>query len=437
MAVLMDRPPHGGDHPPIREEVPLPLEATPGQTRRILILDDDALVGQTIQMMIEEQGIGESRVLSTSGEFFAVLGEWEPSHAILDLAMPGMDGVQIIRELSERAPDIRIVLLSGLGQRVIDSARIYARERGPHVDGALEKPVSPARLRQVLCSLPADDGLIPIAELSSQPDISVADIRGALSRGEIEPFYQPRVNCATRSLVGFEALARWRRGEQDIVMPPRFLDQLESGGLMDQLTESMAEQALRWFSGQSSFGSGLTLSLNIARESLRSEALLEQLVGRCKALELDPTRIVLEVSESAVMSEPKEAVGLFTRARARGFELSVDDFGSGYASLAQLVRLPFSELKIDQGVVRAATQSRQGELLLSTIVDLAANLQMRATAEGVEDAVTCELLASMGCSCAQGFFFSEALPADEVTGWAERWEASQSLPWESPPLRYG
>ena len=206
---------------------------------------------------------------------------------------------------------------------------------------------------------------------------------------------------------------------------------------MDQLTESMAEQALRWFSGQSSFGSGLTLSLNIARESLRSEALLEQLVGRCKALELDPTRIVLEVSESAVMSEPKEAVGLFTRARARGFELSVDDFGSGYASLAQLVRLPFSELKIDQGVVRAATQSRQGELLLSTIVDLAANLQMRATAEGVEDAVTCELLASMGCSCAQGFFFSEALPADEVTGWAERWEASQSLPWESPPLRYG
>lgn len=414
----------------------MPVDAMHGQMRRIVILDDDVLVGQTIQLMIEDQGIGESRFLSASDEFFAALREWAPTHAILDLAMPGMDGVQIIRELSERAPDIRLLLLSGLGQRVLDSARIYARERGLRVDGALEKPVSPARLRQVICSLPADDGLMPTAEPRPQPDITVADIRDALHHGEIEPFYHPRIDCATGNISGFEVLARWRRGGEGLLMPWRFLDKMESGGLMDQLTESMAEQSLRWFSGHFEGASDLTLSLNIARESLRSDALLEHLVARCQTLQLDPGRIVLEVSESAVMTEPKEAVGLFTRARARGFELSIDDFGSGFASIAQLVRLPFSELKIDREIVRSATHSREGELLLSTIVDLAANLQMRVTAEGVEDAVTFELLSGMGCSCAQGYYFSEALPADEVQAWIGRWEASQPGQWERPPLQY-
>lgn len=414
----------------------MPVEAMHGLTRRIVILDDNALVGQTIQLMIEDQGIGESRFLSASDDFFAALTEWAPTHAILDLAMPGMDGVQIIRELSERAPDIRVVLLSGLGQRVLDSARIYARERGLRVDGALEKPVSSARLRQVLCALPADDGPVPSAEPRPQPDITVADIRDALRRGEMEPFYHPRIDCATGQLAGFEVLARWRHGGEGLLMPWRFLDKTESGGLMDQLTESMAEQSLRWFSEHFDGASDLTLSLNIARESLRSDALLEHLVARCQALQLDPGRIVLEVSESAAMTEPTEAVGLFTRARARGFELSIDDFGSGYASIAQLVRLPFSELKIDREIVRSATHSREGELLLSTIVDLAANLQMRVTAEGVEDAVTFELLSGMGCSCAQGYYFSEALPADEVQAWIGRWQASQPGQWERPPLQY-
>lgn len=102
--------------------------------------------------------------------------------------------------------------------------------------------------------------------------------------------------------------------------------------------------------------------------------------------------------------------------------------------MAQLVRLPFSELKIDREIVRSATQSREGELLLSTIVDLAANLRMRATAEGVEDAVTFERLSAMGCSRARGDCCSEALPADEVQAWIGRWQASQPGQWERPGL---
>lgn len=98
------------------------------QTRRIVVLDDAPLVAQTIQLMVEDQGIGACRSLHAPDGFFAAVEQWEPTHAILDLAMPGMDGVQILEALVHRAPQIRIVLLSGLGQRVIDSARIYARE---------------------------------------------------------------------------------------------------------------------------------------------------------------------------------------------------------------------------------------------------------------------------------------------------------------------
>jgi EAL domain-containing protein (putative c-di-GMP-specific phosphodiesterase class I)/CheY-like chemotaxis protein len=392
---------------------------------RIVILEDNPLVGQTIQMMIEDHDLGECRLLSEPEPFFDALREWQPTHAILDLAMPGMDGVQVIRELPERAPHIRLILLSGLGQRVIDSACLYAREHGLQVDGALEKPVSAARLRQVICS-EAIAKQTPLQRPGPQTpveaEISVADIRQALHLGEIEPFYQPKIDCATGMLAGFEVLARWRHPGHGVLLPACFIEKLEAGGLMDELTEVIAEQALHWFSGHFGYGFGLSLSLNISRGSLRTQEPLDRLAVRCRELNLDPRRIVLEITESGVMQEPMEAIGLFTRARAQGFELSIDDFGSGYSSMVELVRLPFSELKIDKAIVASAAKSREAELVLSAIIDLASNLRMRATAEGVEDWVTFELLARMGCSCAQGFLFSEGLPASEVSDWVRRWE---------------
>ena len=200
-------------------------------------------------------------------------------------------------------------------------------------------------------------------------------------------------------------------------MPDSFIPVAEETGLIDALSTQVFEQSLEWFSGAFP-GSDLHLSLNLSARSLVGIQLADQLATLCHLFEIDPERIVLELTETSAMVDPILSLDLMTRIRMKGFQLSIDDFGTGYSSMVQLVRLPFSEIKVDKSFVMLANQTKESLSVIKSIVDLGHSLSLRVTAEGVDGQSTLQYLNTLGCDLAQGYFIARPMSGDAACNWA-------------------
>lgn len=410
---------------------------------RLLILDDDSMTGITIQRAAQQAGF-DSQYTTTAQRFFVLVSEWQPDVIALDLIMPDMDGVEVMSALAERNCNARVVITSGAGSRVLDAAARSANAHGLLISEVLAKPFSASQLRQALAralSYQASGQIRdPSQQSTSQPvteTLSSADLSQAIQAGRITTVYQPKVRTRTGTLVGFEALARWQHERLGPISPQQFVALAEQHDLIDSLTEHVMERALCWLAdlpatlqerGSAISGSlnRLMLSLNVSARSLDNPALFEQLLTRCRELGIKPERIILEVTESSAMQNATRSLDNLTRLRLQGFQLSIDDFGTGYSSMLQLVRLPFSEIKIDQGFVMKARDSGESRAVIRAIVELARSLGLHTTAEGVEDRETLAYLREVGCDYAQGYLCSRPLTETQVLPWiANRAAASE------------
>jgi EAL domain-containing protein (putative c-di-GMP-specific phosphodiesterase class I) len=388
--------------------------------RRILILDDDAAVGQTIQWIAESLGF-YAEFVTHAKEFFERLEQLCPDIITIDLVMPELDGVEIMRVLAERKCRAKIVISSGMGTRVLDAAQRSASEHGLSIAGVTSKPISKEALRSVIgdggdCSQPA-----PVKDPSPNKDgfeIMKPDFERALDRREFEVVYQPKIVCKSGALAGFEALARWNHPQRGTIMPARFIPFAEETGLIDALTAQIFDQSLAWFA-QSFSESDLKLSLNISAKSLVDIHMADNLSSFCLQNLVTPERVVLELTETSAMVDPVLSLDLITRLRVKGFQLSIDDFGTGFSSMVQLVRLPFSEIKVDKSFVMRAQQSQESRSVIKSIIDLGHSLDLLVVAEGVEDQATLEYLNSLSCDLAQGYFISRPMPSETAQNWAQ------------------
>ena len=410
---------------------------------RLLIFDDDPRVGNMIRMIAAASGY-EARVVAHAERFFAEIDSWQPTHIALDLVMPEMDGVQVLGELGRRQCTADIIITSGIGSRVLDAAGRSASEHGLHVVGVLAKPFSAAALRGLLRARTADDSSVPVTD--RQPDgspdahtVTAADLKFALENGQLRVYYQPKISCAQGGLAGFEALVRWEQPERGLIMPDQFVPFAETHALIDALTEEVLGQALTWFGarfpGEPS-GAGVSLSINLSAASLRDGALVQRILGYCRRNRIPPERLIFEVTETSAMANPVVALDMLTRMRVQGFELSIDDFGTGYSSMLQLVRMPFSEIKVDKSFVMSALESVESRAVVKSIIDLGRSLGLKSAAEGVEDARTLDLLRDMGCNFAQGYFIGRPMGSEGVDGWIAGRGAAPADP-ESPPVGTG
>ena len=407
---------------------------------KLLILDDDALIARTVSVIGESAGFS-TRTTTVAAEFFQLIDEWEPSHIALDLVMPDMDGVEVLVELARRECRARILITSGVGSRVLDAARRSAVEHGLTISGVLSKPFSPGDLRELLTE---DQAETVDLEPDPHPDparhryeITPAELERALEREQLELAYQPKVSCADSGLAGFEALVRWRCPERGLVPPNLFVPVAESSGLIGRLTRQVIAQAIDWFATElrtdttlranpwhASLVGKLTLSINLSARSLDDSGFIDFIHRRCRQARIDPDNLVFELTETSAMEDPIGSLDLLTRLRMKGFQLSIDDFGTGYSSMLQLVRLPFSEVKVDKSFVMSAPRSEESRTVIKSIVELGHSLGLRATAEGVEDLDTMEYLKEIGCDLAQGYLISRPLPADRALAWAQRYLTS-------------
>lgn len=393
-----------------------PQGQDPASPRRLLILDDDPLVGEMVRMMAASTG-AESAYCRTANAFFEMVADWSPSHILLDLIMPGVDGVEVIQRLAEMGCQATLIIVSGVDRRVLDAAQRSARQHQLPLAGALSKPFS----RGALATLLETGDTTPKLRLvkpSLQSEPSGTDLARALAEGEIRPAFQPKVRCSDGGLIGYEALARWTRNETVICGPDTFVPLAECTGQAARLTEVIADCSLAWL-GSNFAAQPYSVAINIPAQCLKNDQSVRAIADACARHGVSPDRVVLEVTESGAIEPDSGALDVLTRARLMGMKLSIDDFGVGYSSLVQLARMPFSEIKIDRSFVAELCHSCEAQAIVAAIIGMSNGLGMTTVAEGVEDLDTYMRLREMGCHAAQGYFIGRPMQASRAVAWSD------------------
>ncbi len=230
-------------------------------------------------------------------------------------------------------------------------------------------------------------------------------------------FYQPKIGLDNNNIVAVEALVRWQHPSYGIVAPDLFIPLAEANNLIDKLTWVVFEQALsqykRWFEQ----GLNVQIAINMSASTLKELTLPDKIDLLLSKHGVKAQQIVLEITESALMSELITSLDILTRLRMKGFRLSIDDFGTGYSSLLQLHRVPFSEIKIDRTFVSEMENDKEATAIVETIIMLGQKLGMKTVAEGIETKETQARLTALGCNLAQGYLFSKPIPGNEVFAW--------------------
>lgn len=396
--------------------------ADAGPQDRMLVLDDVESVGFTIAAVARSIGF-EARAMTDPDQFFEAIAQWQPNVLVIDLVMPTMDGVDVIRRLAAAHCTARLIISSGVESRVLDAARRAAGEHGLPIVGVLPKPFRVESARSLLLeakSASASSG--QRAARAAAAPVSEADLTAALENREFRLVYQPKVETRTGRLQGFEALMRWRHPQRGPVPPDQFIPVAERSGLIQRMTAWLLGEGTQWLS--TTFPDGeVSLALNVSAAHLDGEDLVHRAREACRNRRLSPSRLTFELTETAAMRDAATSLALTAQLRTLGFSLSIDDFGTGYSSLVQLVRLPFSEIKIDRSFVMTALRSAESRTVVQCIAGLAQGLDLDLVAEGVEDLAMVEMLGALGCRSLQGFAISRPLEADEVPAWSDAWSA--------------
>jgi EAL domain-containing protein (putative c-di-GMP-specific phosphodiesterase class I) len=217
--------------------------------------------------------------------------------------------------------------------------------------------------------------------------------------------------------VGAEALARWRHPQDGIVLPGGFIKVLEEAGKIDDLTWVMIRKAVTFCSQLNSTGTDSSIAVNLSLKSLNNVELANRIIAIAEHLSLEPAKICLEITESAATTNLGAALENLTRLRMCGFGLSIDDFGTGYSSMQQLTRIPFSELKIDRSFVANAGTHEAATVILTSSLQIARQLKIKAVAEGVETQQQWDYLQELGCDLAQGYFIAKPMEGSCYVKW--------------------
>lgn len=245
----------------------------------------------------------------------------------------------------------------------------------------------------------------------------IGEARQALNTEQFQLYYQPKLDLRSRRVVGVEALARWRHPEHGFISPAEFIPVIEQTALVGPFTLSVLNLGLKQAAAWHAAGLALRMSLNLSARNLQDLQLPEQLGQLLRVWAVPPERIVLEITESALMVDPVSSTKVIAHLDALGVGLSIDDYGTGYSSLSFLRKLPLDELKIDKSFVLHMDEDANDEVIVRSTVDLAHNLGLKVVAEGVETAQVLEELGAIGCDSIQGYFISKPLPADALEAW--------------------
>ncbi len=390
---------------------------------RILILDDEPFMLKLLARMLVNHGFPLVTCCEKGEDALRLVDDvaTRPSLIMLDLNMPGMDGIEFVRHLVDRNFTGSLILVSGEGERMLRTAEKLVQAHKIQILGYLQKPVQPDALLILLSHLtPSNTVAAKLA--GSDKTYDAQAISTAIQSGAIVNYYQPKVRVNTGKVAGVETLVRWRHPVDGLVYPDQFIGLAEKYGMINALTSKVLEQACVQAKIWQQAGHELKVAVNVSMDNLASLDFQDVVVALAAKAGIAPNKIVLEITESQLMGDMRVSLEILTRLRLKRFHLSIDDFGTGHSSLSQLRDIPFDELKIDQGFVHRAWENETLRAIYDTSLALAKQLNMEAVAEGVQDRQDWNLLRRTDCNLAQGNFIARAMPADAFEAWLVDWQ---------------
>jgi len=357
----------------------------------------------------------ETRVVTDPAQFGQTVLEFSPTVLLLDLQMPGRDGIELLRELSTLDRHPKVLIASGLDSRVLTTASELGISMGVDVAGAFCKPIALDELEVLLVRLK-----------SQKKVVTASHLRQAIENHQLVVHYLPKATFKSPGrwiIEGAEALVRWEHPEYGLLYPRDFIGIAEESGLITEVTDfvfrASMEQARVWFAN----GLYMELGVNLSAQFLGDLGFPDRLLTLIRENNLDPSMVTIELMETAAMQDPAVALDILARLRVKNINLCLDDFGTGASSLTHLYRMPFSEVKLDNQFTNDMRLREDARALVEGLIYLAHKLKMRACAEGVEDEGTLRLLETMHCDKVQGHLIGAAVRAKDLEGVVENWNS--------------
>jgi EAL domain-containing protein (putative c-di-GMP-specific phosphodiesterase class I)/FixJ family two-component response regulator len=392
----------------------------PERGMQTLLIDDDPFALKLLARQLAHLGCVPVQLCERAQDAMSLLDAHmeEIGLVFCDLQMPDVDWVEFVRYLARIGFRGGVVLVSGEDARILQTVQRLAQAHGIRLLGALSKPVSPERLRQVLASNESRRAV----ELAARALYGAEELKRALAGGELVNHYQPKVDLVTGALVGVEALVRWQHPQAGMVFPDQFITTAEEHGLIDELTRVVLATALhqsrRWHDARLD----LQVSVNVSMDNLAALDFPDVVAQLANEAGVALSGLTLEVTESRLMKDVRAPLDIVTRLRLKRIGLSIDDFGTGHSSLAQLRDIPFDELKLDRSFVNGAGRDPAVRAIVEGTLAMARQLGMKSVAEGVEDRADWDFIRALGCDVAQGYFIARPMPGDGLPDWATAWE---------------
>jgi EAL domain-containing protein (putative c-di-GMP-specific phosphodiesterase class I) len=378
---------------------------------RLLVLDDHADMREYICEVARGLGF-EVAQAENERTFRNTLGKFDARVIVLDLQMPGQDGIEVLRWLGRQRSKAAILIISGMDQRVLTSTEDLGRTYGLNMAGALQKPVSLDDLEATLTPL--------MAKVHRFVD---KDVQRAIDRAQLRVHYQPKVQKTTQGweVSGAEALLRWEHPEHGMVYPDEFIGLAEQHGLIGALTDYVLQSGIEQLGAWNQDQLQLNLAVNLSPKLVTDVDFPDRLGTLLAKHAVGSNQLTIEVTETATMAEPDRTLDILTRLRVKGIGLSLDDFGTGHSSLTQLYKMPFNEIKIDKSLGMDLPQTREARSIVRGIIDLAHNLGLTVCCEGVENGGALAFLHESGCDSAQGYFLAKPMAPGALPAWVRSW----------------
>ncbi len=381
---------------------------------KVLIIDDNQVVRFTLRLSLLKLGFTIIFESSNGFEAKSVFNAEEIDLVFCDLNMPIEDGFKVLRYLSEKHFDGKIILISSEDEDVLSSSFNLAKLYNLDILCSLQKPLSYEKIQNKINYETINKIKKETSKEKHIEQLSLDAIKKHIENNELKPYYQPQIDLKTKSLKGVEVLARIV-SQGKLITPDYFIPKAESNNeLINYLTKDIIEKTFIEISENINLFKQITIAINISSKALENEEFPYWLKSTCDAYKLKRENIICELTETAINNDKSLIDSQMLRLRMLRFKISIDDFGTGYSSISQLHSIPFNEIKIDKIFISNCIYNNRSSAIAKQIIYLAKSMNITVVAEGVENEEVEKYLRRLGCDVGQGYFYGKPMAINET-----------------------